>query len=103
LKIMLFSFCYGAYCGIIYDSAYLGGTRDNVNKTSVLVSFLRIIVVFILAFPFSLPYLTWHPESLTIKCAVKYFFPFLILGFLMFSCFKSVLNSCGLIRKNFQM
>ena len=98
IKTGLVSAIFGAYFGILLDSAFLGGSRESENDTGIVKGFLRITVGFTLLLPFILPYFLLSSKN---DMMFLYFFkttlPFFFLMLFLFSLMKLIYKRLGLL------
>lgn len=98
VKIGLVSSIFGAYFGIIFDSAFLYGTRSNLNDTTVGRGLLRLFLGGILVSPLILPYfLLSHNLSIPALFILKTTIPFFTLMFILFSVLKLLFMKLDLV------
>ena len=101
VKTGLVSAIFGAYFGTLIDSAYLGGTRRDVNDTPLWKSILQIVVGLLLLSPFiSCYFLIKTSDYLAYLYIFKTTLPFFFLMVVLFSYLKVLFSFLYLVNHN---
>lgn len=101
IKTGLVSTIFGGYFGILYDAAYLGGTRPNINDTPIIQGIARLFIAALILAPLLLPYFLLNSNLGTISLFfLRTTLPFFILSFLLFSYMKVIYKKLGIINTN---
>ena len=100
IKTGLVSAIFGAYFGLLLDSAFLGGTRITDNETTITKGFGRLVVGGILVLPLILPYLLISSKHsmwflYLFKCTLSFF----VLMILVFTALKPIYKRLELVHR----
>ncbi len=97
VKMGVLSAPFGAYFGILYDSARIGPTPQRINSSSLWLALLRFITISVIVLPVTIPFFY---ISSTNHVWVLYLFkvsmPFFIAPFVMFAFGKVIFERLGI-------